>query len=269
VANQMIESSAHALSAAVDAARGAGALLRNGFGQAHSVRMKGPTDPVTEMDRAAEEYILRVLRAATPDCGFLAEESGLVSGKTGDRWIVDPLDGTVNYSRGSPWFCVSIALERAGELEVGVVYDPLREDLYAAQRGVGATLNDRPIRVRPTESLASALLSTGFPYDAWSRPEDLGAEVGYFARRVMSIRSTGSAALDLAAVAAGHHDAHWEAGLSPYDMAAGILLVREAGGQVSDFAGRPNALYGSSLIAASPAVHAEMLAYLKTRPDAI
>jgi myo-inositol-1(or 4)-monophosphatase len=230
--------------------------------------MKGPTDPVTEVDQAAEEYILRLLKAATPEYGFLAEESGNLPGKADVRWIVDPLDGTVNYSRGSPWFCVSIALERAGELEVGVVYDPLRDELFAAQPGGGAVLNGRSIRVRPTASLANAVISTGFPYDAWTRPEDLGAEVGYFARRVMSIRSTGSAALDLAAVATGRHDAHWETGLSPYDMAAGILLVREAGGRVSDYAGRPNALYGTSLIAAGPAVHGEMLGYLKTRPGA-
>lgn len=253
------------LSAAKKAARGAGAILRGGFGQAHSVRMKGPTDPVTEMDQAAEEYILHLLRAATPNYGFLAEESGTIPGKAEVRWIIDPLDGTVNYSRGSPWFGVSIALERAGELEVGVVYAPLRDELFVARRGGGATLNGHPIRVHPTESLASAVLSTGFPYDAWTRPEDLGAEVGYFVKRVLGIRSTGSAALALASVAAGRYDAHWEAGLSPYDTAAGILLVREAGGRVSDYAGSPNALYGTGILAANPAVHGEMLAYLKTR----
>ena len=253
------------LSTAIEAARGAGAILRGGFGKAHSVRMKSPTDPVTEMDQAAEEYILRLLKAATPDYGFMAEESGTVPGKADARWIIDPLDGTVNYSRGSPRFGVSIALERAGELEVGVVYAPLRDELFAAQRGGGATLNGDPIHVRSAESLASAVLSTGFPYDAWTRAEDLGTEVDYFVKRAVAIRSTGSAALDLASVAAGRHDAHWEAGLSPHDTAAGTLLVREAGGRVSDYTGNQNALYGTGIIAASPALHKEMLAYLKTR----
>jgi len=256
------------LTAAILAARAAGKILRSGFGQPHSIRMKGPTDPVTEIDRAAEDCIIRLLKEATPGYGFLTEERGTILGKTDLRWIVDPLDGTVNYSRGSPRFCTSIALERAGELEIGVVYDPLRDDLFAAASGRGATCNGESIRVSSTESLRSAVVGTGFPYDAWTSRRDNTAEVAYFVKRTLGVRSTGSAALDLASVAAGRLDAHWEYGLAPYDVAAGILLVREAGGTVSDYVGHPNALYGTGIIAANQSVHGEMLAYLKTRPVA-
>lgn len=253
--------------AAVAAARAAGELLRAEFAHAHHVVRKGAIDLVTEMDRAAEARIVEILRAATPGYGFLTEENEAVAGAADARWIVDPLDGTTNYAHGCPHFCVSIALERDGGLCLGVIYDPLRDELFAARRGAGATLNGKPIRVGATASLGSALVSTGFPYDAWTNPHNNSDEVAHFLRRVQALRCTGSAALDLAAVACGRSDAHWERGLAPYDVAAGILLVREAGGRVTDYGGGPDALYGGEILAANPAVHAAMLEYLRGRHE--
>ncbi len=255
------------LQSAIRAARAAGEILRRGFGRAHEVEYKGPIDPVTESDRASEACIVAILREATPGCGFLTEENAPVSGENGLRWIIDPLDGTVNYAHGSPHFSVSIALERAGELQVGVIYDPLRDELFAAARGRGATLNGRPIRVAGTSPLSAAAVTTGFPYDVWTEgDQDNVTEAIHFLRRAQSLRVTGSSALDLAAVACGRCDAHWERSLLPYDVAAGILLVREAGGVVTDFAGGPERLYHGEIVAANPALHAELLAYLRTRP---
>jgi len=253
------------LQVAIAAARAAGELLRAEFAHAHQVLHKGAIDLVTEMDRAAEARIIEVLRSATPDYGLLTEENEAVAGAANARWIVDPLDGTTNYAHGCPHFCVSIGLEQAGELQVAVVYDPLRDELYAARRGAGATLNGRPTHVSATASLGAALVSTGFPYDAWTSPHNNSEEVAYFLRRVQALRCTGSAALDLAAVACGRSDAHWEQGLKPYDCAAGILLVREAGGLASDYGGGPDALHSGEILAATPAVHAEMLQYLRGR----
>jgi len=221
------------LQAAIAAAQAAGKLLRAGFGRAQKVTHKGEIDIVTEADRAAEARIMELLSAAAPGYGFLTEESGAAAGHADGRWIIDPLYGTTNYARGCPRFCVSIALERAGELVLGVIYDPLQGELFVARRGQGATLNGQPIRVSNTNSMARALVSTGYPYDAWTSPRDNTAEAAYMVKHVLSVRCTGSAALDLANVACGRTDAHWEYGLAPYDTAAGVLLVREAGGLAS------------------------------------
>ncbi|HOG46991.1 MAG TPA: inositol monophosphatase family protein [Anaerolineae bacterium] len=250
---------------AVAAARAAGEVLRAGLGRPHQVAYKGAIDLVTEVDGAAEACVVGLLGAATPSYGFLTEENAPVPGTADGRWIVDPLDGTTNYAHGCPRFCVSIALERAGELQVAVVYDPLRDELYAAQRGCGATLNGRPIKVSGTAALAGALVNTGFPYDVWTSERNNVAETAHFLRQVQALRVTGSAALDLAAVACGRSDAYWEHGLAPYDVAAGILLVREAGGLATDYDGGANALYGREIVAANPALHAEMVGYLRTR----
>ncbi len=253
------------LQVAIHAARAAGEILRAGFGQRHTIQHKGPTDMVTEMDRAAEARIVELLSAATPGHGFLAEESDPCPGRGDARWIVDPLDGTTNYTHGLPTFAVSIALERGGEMEIGVIHNPLRDELFAARRGEGATLNGRPIQVSATGSLAGALVTTGFPYDAWTSGHDNAAEVAYFLKRVQSLRASGSSAVDLAHVACGRLDGYWEPGLAPYDTAAGVLLVREAGGLATDYAGGPDAVYGKEIVAANLAVHAEMLAYLRAR----
>ena len=252
------------LIAAIHAARAAGKILRAGFGQSHEVQLKGPIDIVTEVDRAAEDRIIALLGCATPDYGFLTEERDAILGKSDARWIVDPLDGTANYASGFPRFCVSIALERAGELELGVIYDPLRDELFTAQCAAGTMLNGKPVRISSTNSLARAVISTGFSSDARVNEHNNSNEVSYFVGRVLGLRSTGSAALDLADVACGRRDAHWERGLSPYDVAAGVLLVRESGGTATDYEGDSNALYGGEIIAANPTLHREMLAYLRT-----
>lgn len=256
------------LRAAAEAAQAAGDVLRSYFGKMHDIQYKGPIDLVTEADRAAEARIVELLHAVTPDYGFLTEESPAIVGGGQARWIVDPLDGTVNYSSSYPYFCVSIALEREGDLHIGVVYDPLRQELFVAQRSGGATLNGRPIHVGKTQSLAQAVISTGFPYDAWTTRRDNAKEIAYFVKRARGIRATGSAALDLAAVACGRRDAHWEYGLSAYDIAAGVLLVREAGGVVTDYGGNPDVLPLVEILAANSDLHHEMLTYLNTRHGA-
>jgi myo-inositol-1(or 4)-monophosphatase len=237
------------MAAAVDAARAAGEVLIGRLGSARVVRDKGAIDVVTDADVAAGRCIMERLAAATPSHGFLTEDSDAVAGSSGARWIVDPLDGTVNYLRSLPYFCVSIALERDGRLELGVIFDPLRNDLYAARHGQGATLNGQPIRVSAETSLSRAVVSTGFPYDAWQAPRDNTAEVGRIVKHVFALRSWGSAALDLAAVACGRLDLHWERGLHAYDVAAGVAIVREAGGVATDYAGGADALYRGEIIA--------------------
>ncbi len=256
------------LTAAIEAAQAAGQVLLEFYGHPHDVKFKGPIDIVTEVDVAAEKRIVDILHTATPEYGFLTEENPQVT--RGDaRWIVDPLDGTVNYAQGCAHFCVSIALERRGELEVGVIYEPVRRDLYCAKRGSGATWNGKSIHVARTGTLAEAVVSTGFPYDAWSGARDNLAEVGYMVKHVRGLRSTGSAALDLAAVASGTRDVHWETGLAPYDIAAGTLLVREAGGIATDYAGNQDVLKGGEMLAANPALHAVVLSFfMQNRSDA-
>jgi myo-inositol-1(or 4)-monophosphatase len=253
------------LEAAVAAARAAGDILRAGLGAEHDIHWKGPTDLVTEIDRASEGCIAGVLEAATPGYGLLSEEGGGAAGSGAARWIVDPLDGTTNYVHGLPRFCVSIALERDGQVELGVIYDPTRDELFLAQRGAGATLNGRPIRVSGAAALAAALLTTGFPYAAWQSARDNTTETAYFVKHARAVRCTGSAALDLAGVACGRADAHWEIGLLPHDKAAGVLLVREAGGVATDYAGSEDVLYSAETVAGAPAVHAALLAYLQGR----
>lgn len=252
------------MAAAVDAARAAGQVLTARFGQARVVHAKGAIDVVTDADLTAERCIVEVLSAATPHHGFLTEESGRVLGDSGAQWIVDPLDGTVNYLRALPQFCVSIALERNGRLELGVIFDPLRNELYAARQGCGATLNGRSIQVSSETSLSRAVVSTGFPYDAWENPRDNSVEVGKLIKHVFALRSCGSAALDLAAVACGRLDLHWERGLHAYDVAAGVAIVREAGGVATDYAGGADAVYGGEIIAGNGVLHAAVGAHFET-----
>ncbi|MGQ9683397.1 MAG: inositol monophosphatase family protein [Anaerolineae bacterium] len=253
------------LQAAIAAALAAGEILRAGYGTRHSIEFKGPTNMVTEVDRASEQRIIAMLQAATPGYGFLAEESETIRSENSARWIVDPLDGTTNFAHGLPYFSVSIGLERHGEPVLGVIYNPLLDELYVGRRGGGATLNGRPIHVSGAQDLAHALLTTGWPYDAWTSSRDNLAETSYFLKRAISVRVSGSASLDMAAIACGRLDGHWEPGLYPYDVAAGAVIVREAGGLATDYAGGPDCLYSSELLAANPAVHAQMLEYLRTR----
>jgi myo-inositol-1(or 4)-monophosphatase len=253
------------LNFATQIARDAGALLVQRLGSA-KITNKGDINLVTEADIAAENLIIESIRSYYPQHGILAEESGeavLVGGRRSEwKWIIDPLDGTTNYAHGYPCFCVSIALEHAGELEIGVVYDPMRDEMFAAERGQGATLNDRKIRVSSVEQLSAAMLCTGFPYNVRERP-DFTREFTNFTMAAQAVRRDGSAALDLAYVACGRFDGFWEDGLSPWDTAAGALLIHEARGKVTNFKNEPLDIYTEKVLASNGLVHDAMLEVLK------
>jgi myo-inositol-1(or 4)-monophosphatase len=244
--------------AARSAAREAGEVLREGFGWQHSVRYKGEVDLVTEVDEEAERVISEILLGTFPAYGMLAEEGGALAGEEDARWIVDPLDGTTNYAHGLPIFAVSIALERAGEVVLGVVHDPMWEETYAAERGRGATLNGEPIRVSGTEEPIRALIATGFPYDRAEMPEALDL-FGRFAALTRGMRRLGSTALDLCYVAAGKLDGYYERGIWAWDIAAGSLILEEAGGKVTDYRGGELDLEGREIVASNGALHPAMI----------
>jgi myo-inositol-1(or 4)-monophosphatase len=248
------------LNIAVRAARSAGNIIVRNLDRVDTltVHTKDRNDFVSEVDRQAEQEIIGILRKAYPGHGVLAEESGSQDGND-YLWIIDPLDGTTNYLHGFPQFAVSIALQYKGRIEQGVVYDPLRQELFTASRGAGATLNDRRIRVTSRRSLDGALLGTGFPFKA---QQHLDAYLDMFRAlfpKTAGIRRPGSAALDLAYVAAGRLDGFWEIGLNIWDMAAGVLLIQEAGGLSSDFLGGHEYLKNGNLVAGNPKVFAEIL----------
>lgn len=256
------------LATATVAAKSAGAVLRDHFGGVRQVAFKGTIDLVTEMDRRSEQIVVEHIRQAFPDHGILAEEGARIDSASGYLWVIDPLDGTTNYAHGYPQFAVSIGLEHAGEIVLGVVYDPLREELFSALRGEGAFLNGRKIAVSPTATLIRSLLATGFPYD---RAVSAVNNLNCFNAMIMAcqeIRRNGSAALDLCNLAAGRLDGYWEQKLRPWDVAAGSLIVREAGGAVTDLAGAPYAIRGDFLVASNGAVHEQMLAVLRGAEEA-
>jgi myo-inositol-1(or 4)-monophosphatase len=227
-----------AVEVAVAATQAGGAILRERFGSVLDIRYKGEIDVVTEADIMAEATIVGAIREAFPDHQILAEEGSTGGSNPDHRWIIDPLDGTTNYSHGLPPFSVSVAYERAGAVQVGVIYDPTQTELFVASRGGGATLNGRPIHVSRVSILRRALVATGFPYEKELLPRALG-QFAAFAQRSQAVRRIGSAALDLAYVAAGRFDSYWEASIRAWDIAAGILLVEEAGGTVTDITGQP------------------------------
>lgn len=253
------------LNFAIDMARDAGGLLMQKLGAA-KVTNKGDIDLVTEADLASENLIIERIRSYYPQHGILAEESGesvLVGGKRSEwKWVIDPLDGTTNYAHGYPCFCVSIALEHNGVLEIGVVYDPVRDEMFAAERGSGATLNDRRIRVSEIEELKDAMLVTGFPYNVRERP-DFTRDFANFTMAAQAVRRDGSAAIDLAYVACGRFDGFWEDGLSPWDIAAGMLLIEEARGKVTNFDNEPLSIYTKKVLATNGLVHDDMLRVLR------
>lgn len=226
------------------------------------VHYKGAIDLVTRADMESEATILAILQEAFPQHCFLAEETGENGASSEFRWIIDPLDGTTNFAHGYPQFSISIALQQGQRVVLGVVYDVMRDDLYVAERGQGATLNGRPIRVSHTPDLAHSLLVTGFPYDRQTDPNNNLKQFGAFLVRAQGVLRSGSAALDLCAVAAGRVDGYWEMRLQPWDWAAGALMVTEAGGQISDWTGREFVLGTDTLVASNGHVHAEMLAVL-------
>lgn len=249
---------------AIEAARAAGKLLRQELGGTRRISTKGASaiNLVTEMDRRSERAIVGILREAYPDHAILAEEGGAQGGASERRWIIDPLDGTTNYAHGLPMFCVSVALEVSGEIVLGVAYDPNLEELFLAERGGGASLNGEPIRVSETTALEKSLLATGFPYDIRATARTNIPEFSAFSFRARAVRRIGSAVLDLCYVAAGRFDGYWELALGPWDMAAGSLIVREAGGLVTNVRGGPFALSGPGVLASNGRIHAAMLEVL-------
>jgi myo-inositol-1(or 4)-monophosphatase len=248
---------------AVDAARAAGRLLRDELSGARRIAYKGsPTNLVTEMDQRAEALILGRLRGAFPDDAILAEEHGAAGGRPGRRWIVDPLDGTTNYAHGLPLFGVSIALEEARRLALGVVYDPMRDELFVGERGGGATLNDAPIRVSATRSIDASLLVTGFPYNIRETADTNLPEYAAMSLRARAVRRLGSAVIDLAYVACGRFDGYWELRLGAWDVAAGAVLVDEAGGRITGVDGGALDVDAPTLLATNGLIHDAMLATL-------
>ena len=252
------------LEVAVDAARRAGGLLVDRLGALRQIDYKGsPSNIVTEMDRQAETLIVGCISGRFPDHAILAEETGVQSGFSSHRWIVDPLDGTTNYAHGMPFFAVSIALEIEGVVALGVVYDPNRDECFTVRRGLGAFLNGVPLRVSETPTLDESLLSTGYPYDIRKVRDTNLPEHAAFMVRCRSVREMGSAAINLALVAAGRLDAFWELKLGPWDVAAGCLMVEEAGGRVTSPDGGPVDLAAPAVVASNGKIHDEMLATLQ------
>ncbi len=250
------------LDVAVRAARAAGRIQRESFGDVVQIEHKGEIDLVTAIDQRSEKSILAIIRRAFPEHGILAEESDLHAGDGEHLWVVDPLDGTTNFSRGFPYFCVSVALARAGRVIVAAVYQPLLDELFTAIRGQGAFLNGRPLRVSRQGHLDQAFLATGFPYDIRRSRRNNIDHFTNFATRCLAVRRAGAAALDLAYVAAGRFDGFWELKLRPWDIAAASLLIEEAGGRVTGLAGRPWRLPVRDIVASNSLVHDEMLAVL-------
>jgi myo-inositol-1(or 4)-monophosphatase len=248
---------------AIDAARAAGQLLVSELEGSRRIAYKGtPTNLVTEMDARAEDLIVRRLAAAFPDDAILAEERGAQAGRSGRRWIIDPLDGTTNYAHGIPVFGVSIGLEVAGHVELGVAFDPNRDELFVAEPGGGATLNGRRLAVSAAATLRESLLTTGFPYNVAETADNNLREYAAFAVRSRGVRRMGSAVLDLCWLAAGRYDGFWELTLGPWDVAAGGLLVEEAGGRVTNLRGGPLDVDAPTVVASNGRIHDALLAVL-------
>ena len=246
-------------------ARGAGAILRAGYNKEHQVKFKGVIDPVTEVDHQSEAYLLGEVRRDFPAHHIFSEESGVIQGNEEHVWYIDPLDGTVNYSHHMPIFSVSIAYASRGALALGAVYDPMRDELFTAERGRGAFLNGQPLRASSTTDLQKSLLVTGFPYDAWNTEQDNFANFVKFAKLTQGVRRLGSAALDLCYVAAGRFDGFWELALKPWDVAAGGLICEEAGARITNTAGGADYISPpQSVLATAPGIHARMLDELRT-----
>lgn len=251
------------MAVAQEAALKAGKILRGHIDGIRKISYKGDINLVTEMDMRSERCVVETLRSAFPDHAIIAEEGTRILNESGYTWIIDPLDGTTNYAHGYPCFSVSIALEHRSEVIAGVVYDPMREELFSARKGAGAFLNGKQLRVSPVDTLIKSLLATGFPYD---RKESEKNNLNYFHDLLMAsqeVRRDGSAALDLCFVAAGRFDGFWELKLKPWDIAAGSLIVREAGGTVSDLAGNAVALDAEEIVASNGSIHHQMVEALQ------
>lgn len=234
----------------------AGGVLMRYFHKKHRIIYKPNAGIVTEADKAAENLLLKKIFRKFPKSSIITEESGNHEGGSELLWVIDPLDGTTNYAHGFPWFCVSIGLYEEGNARGGIVYNPFHREMFYAEKGKGALLNGKRIRVSQTKALKDSVLGTGFYY---SQGEDLREEMRIFSRMnevALGVRRPGSAALDLAQVAAGRYDGFWERRLSPWDVAAGFLIVEEAGGQLSDYSGKPTTIFGRECVASNGRVHA-------------
>jgi myo-inositol-1(or 4)-monophosphatase len=254
------------LATAIEAVLRAGDLQMAQFGAVTRVSKKGAIDLVTDVDLRVEEMFRGLIAERFPDHAILAEERAgteLVPPGARYRWIFDPIDGTTNFAHGLPIFCATVALEIDGRVELGAVYDPTRRELFTAERGGGAFLNGAPLRVSEADCLLDALLCTGFPYDVHETLDEVVGLFGRFVARARGVRRLGSAALDLCYVAAGRLDGFWEQRLHPWDVAAGVLLVEEAGGRVTDFAGGPFRLDGGEVVASNGRIHDEMVAVVR------
>ena len=247
-------------------AREAGAILRAGYNMEHQVKYKGIIDPVTEVDHQSEAYLLGEVRRDFPDHHIFSEESGVIQGDDTHIWYIDPLDGTVYYAHHVPIFTVSIAYAFGGRTTLGAVYDPMRDELFTAERGKGAFINGQRLRVSTATDLQRSLLVTGFPYDAWNTEHDNFANFVKFAKLTQGVRRLGSAALDLSYVAAGRFDGFWELSLKPWDVAAGGLICEEAGGSVTNVHGDADYISPpQSILATAPGIHVRMLEELRKK----
>lgn len=251
------------LNFAIETAREAGQILLEKFGKT-TVTKKGDIDLVTEADLASEALIVEKIKSYYPRHSILAEEAGnavIIGGENTWKWIIDPLDGTTNYAHGYPCFCVTLALEHDGEIVIGVTFDPTRNELFAAERGKGATLNGKPIHVSASEKLGDSLIVTGFPYN-FKQKENFARHLTDFLLSSRGVRRDGSAAIDMAYVACGRFDGFWEEGLNPWDVAAGVLMVEEAGGIVSYYDGSKFSIYSPPICASNGHIHQQMLSVL-------
>ncbi|HWP82383.1 MAG TPA: inositol monophosphatase family protein [Bacteroidota bacterium] len=254
---------------AIEAALEAGRFLKMNIGKVKQIERKydQETNLVTELDRKSEEIIIRTIKKRYAQHDFLAEESGSHQKESEYRWIIDPLDGTTNFTHGLPIFCVSIGLEVRGELTLGVVYDPNLDELFTVEKGKGAFLNSRPIHVSTTAKLQQSLVVTGFPYDIKENPHNAIQHFSNFLVEAQAVRRLGSAALDLCYVACGRFDGYWEVFLNPWDMAAGVLLLQEAGGKWTDFRGFPTTIYNHNVLVSNGLIHEQMVEVLKRGRD--
>jgi len=249
---------------AIDVARSAGGVLMHYMSREKQVEFKGRANLVTVADKEAEALIIKRIREQYPQHSILAEESG-ASGPSecGEgKWIIDPLDGTTNFAHGYPFFCVSIAFEQSGNILCGAVYDPLRDEMFSGARGVGSFMNGEVLRVSDTRTLRGGLLMTGFPYGFREKMRVVMSQFEAFLTESQAVRRGGSAALDLCYAAIGRVDGFWELDLHPWDTAAGLVILEEAGGRVTDFSGQPFSVYGKELLASNGWIHEEMLGVL-------
>lgn len=253
------------LATAIEATKEAGKFLKYNVGRVKNIEVKQgeARNLVSEIDKGSEEKIIAIIKRKYPTHAILAEESGASSAASDYKWVIDPLDGTTNFLHGLPVFCVTIGIEYKNEIVAGVVYDPNLDELFTAEKGSGAFLNGKRLKVSSATTLIDSLLVTGFPYDIAQNPDNAIGHFVNFLVEGQGLRRLGSAALDLSYIAAGRFDGFWEVNLNPWDMAAGVLFVREAGGRVTDFVGSESTIYKKQVLATNGLIHEAMLGVLQ------